>query len=258
MRRIAPMAPILLAIFAGCGDQASPDYQGEPLMTMRGVLVSQLAEPLPEADIVIAWPDWSKGDGVSAPYASFARLPLDATLPAHFSATIFEPPPETAYAPQPTTLPRLIGPRFASAVILLARRGKEVTSTSHEALNLALMDPNEAVLDQFDNYLLTYVESDGTLQFEQADGTVVDVQTVSKGYHLVRQDRVDCAISFDDACIAQNVAIGIPMDSAWQGCVSTSETITPVEVPLDTEITLTLEDPTVPPPRPPLCTTPPA
>jgi hypothetical protein len=252
------MTAILLALPAGCGDQASSDYQGEPLMTMHGILVSELAQPLPAADIVIGWPDWSKGDGMSAPTASFARLPVSATLPARFSATIFEPPPETAYAPAPTTPPRLVGPRYASAVILLARQGKEVTSTAHLPLDLALKDPNEAVLATFDQYLLTYVESTGTFRYENADGTIIDGPQVTKGYHLSRQDRVVCAISYDDACIAQNIALGFPADTAWQGCVATSETVTPVEVPLDTEITLTVGDPATPAQRPPLCDTPPA
>jgi hypothetical protein len=258
MRRIAPITTILLAISAGCGDQASPEYKGEPLMTFQGVLVSRYAEPLPASDIVIAWPDWSKGDGTSAPYASFARLPVDATLPARFSGTIFDPPPETAYAPVPKAPPRLIGPRYSSAVILLARQGKEVTSTSHLALDFALRDPNEAVLATFDNYILTYVESDGTFKFEQEDGTIIDGPQVTKGYHLGRVDSVVCATAYDDACIAMNISFGIPADSAWEGCVSTTQSSTTVEVPLDTEMTLTIEDPTVPPQKPPLCDMPPA
>ena len=86
----------------------------------------------------------------------------------------------------------------------------------------------------------------------------VDVAKVTKGYHLERQDRVVCALSFDDACIAMNISFGVPAYSAWQGCASTTETDTAVEVPLDTPITLTIEDPTVPPQKPPLCDTPPA
>src|SRR5262249_52116550 len=126
------------------------------------------------------------------------------------------------------------------------------------ALDLALRDPNEAVLASFDNYILTYVESDGTFRFEQEDGTILDGPSVTKGYHLGRVDSVVCATAYDDACIAQNVALGIPEDSAWQGCVSTTQSSTTVEVPLDTEITLTIDDPTVPAQKPPLCDTPPA
>jgi hypothetical protein len=260
MRRLAFVsAPtILLATLAGCGDVASPQYDGEKLATFHGVLVSELARPLPEAEIVIGWPDASKSDGDLTPFASFVRLPVDATLPARFSASLFEPPPETAYVPQPPGYPRLVGPRFTSAIILLARKGREVTSSGHLALDLALQDDKEAVLASFDNYLLTYFDRDGKLALQLEDGTISDLPggEVTKGFHLMRQDRAECAVSFDEACIAQNIADGFPEATAWQGCADVRESGTAVEVPLETEITLTLKDPTVAPARPPLCTTP--
>jgi hypothetical protein len=264
MRRCISISLIFLALSAGCGDQTTPDYEGEPLMTLRGVLVSEYPQPLPASDIVVSWPDWSKaetdGAGVtSTGFSTFVRLPVDATLPARFSATIFTPPPETAYTPPRTEFPRLIGPRFTMATFLLARAGKEIKNEGVPALDIAIADPNQTVLAFFDEYVLTYVESDGVLQAQLEDGSIVGAQPLKKGFSLSRQERTVCALSYDQACIDQNISVfGIPEESAWQGCVTSTEMVKGVELPPDSEITLTLKDPQAPRTKPPLCETPPA
>jgi hypothetical protein len=266
MRRIAPITTILLAVSAGCGDQAPPDYQGEPLATLHGVLLSELAEPLPEADIVMAWADWTKAltvDGLtSTAYWTFIRLPLEATLPARFTASVLAPPPETAYAPPRTELPRLLGPRTTSAYFLLARRGKDVTNGGHKALWLALLDPNEPILTDLDGWGLGYAESDGVLQYQMEDGTIIDGPAVTKGFHLFRIDSVECRLDdTDEACVADKISSGWDEESARRQCTTIMYTSTNVEVPLDTEMTFTVKSdgPDLPPrPLPPLCESPPA
>src|SRR6187431_551247 len=126
MRRFTPLATVLLGLSAGCGDQASPDYKGDPLVTLRGVLVSDLAQPLPEVDLVLAWPDWPK-QTASLDVRTFHRLPVMASLPAHFSADIFEPPPESAYSPSYVDGDAVVSIRATVAAIMLARKGMEVT-----------------------------------------------------------------------------------------------------------------------------------
>jgi hypothetical protein len=251
------LVPLLLALSASCGDVAPPPYGGESLLTFKGVLVSQVAKPLPEVDIVIGWPDTSKGEATWAPITTFVRLPIEATLPARFSASILEPPPATAFQAQtpPATFPRLVGPRMTMATILLARKGLEVTTAGGPALDFALLDPNEPVLATLDDYALTYVETDGDLAVESADGTTVTIAHLTAGYHLARQDRSECASSYDETCIAANVALGLPPDIAWQGCGEIVQTIDAVDVPAGTEIALTLKDPNLPRQRPPLCGT---
>jgi hypothetical protein len=261
MRRFASLsAPaLLLATVAGCGDVASPGYGGESLAVIHGRLDSQLPTPLPEVDIVIALPDASKGTATSAPFSTFVRLPVAATLPARFSASIFEPPPETAYLPLADGYPRLVGPRSTDALILLVRRDRELTTTMDPTLDTIVFDPNEAVLTLFDEYKLTYYEADGKLASEAADGTLTDIPggQVTKGFHLMRWKTTTCAESFDEACIAANLQRGVPEGLAWQTCVTFRPGGDPYEVPLDTEISLTVRDPSGAEPRPPLCTTPP-
>jgi hypothetical protein len=251
---------LLLATLAGCGDVASPEYPGEVLAVVRGVLVSEVAKPLPEVDLVIAWPDWSKGDGTSTSANTFVRLPVDATLPARFSASIFDAPPETAYSVQPPGYPRLVGPRFTSATFYLVRKGREVTSNAAPALDFALADQEQPVLALFDEYMLTYFEDDGKMSLLWEDGTLTDLSwEETKGFHLMRQDRVWCTVpdSADEDCIADEVDFwGATREDAWWTCATKRQEVKAVEVPLDTEITLTLQDGSVTELRPPLCTTP--
>jgi hypothetical protein len=258
MRRFASLATsaLLLATLAGCGDVASPEYGGETLGVLRGTLVSELATPLPEVDIVIGWWNWNNGDETSTPFETFARLSVDAALPARFSASIFDPPPATAYRELP---PGALGPRFATAGILLARKGREVRSSLHLPLELALADENMAVLTSFDDYHLAYFEADGKLAMQNEDGTITEVPggDVTKGFQLARLTSVTCAESVDEACIAAQMAdFGSPPGAAWQACTILRQENTTTLVPLDTEITLTLRS-SVSQPRPPLCTTPP-
>jgi hypothetical protein len=252
---------LLLATLAGCGDVASPEYPGEELAVVRGILVSQATKPLPEAELVIGWPDWSKGDEISTAFSTFVRLPVAATLPARFSASIFEPPPETAYFEPPPGAARFVGPRFASARILLARKGREVTDTSYVPFNSPFANETDAVLAIFDEYMLTYYDRDGKLFLQTEDGTLYEQPggPVTKGFHLMRQDVVRCAEpeSVTEDCIAENMERwGATREDAWWSCVNVRWEVWPVEVPLDTEITLTLPDYSVPEPHPPLCTTP--
>jgi len=259
MRHLAPaITTSFLAILAGCGTQAPPDYQGEPLATVHGILTSHLDQPLPESELVMAWADWSKGEGdgeaAFTNVSTFVRLPVAATLPARFSTVLLDPPPTTAYPPRPDAPPRLLGPRFTDATILLVRKGAAVTSTVTKPLDLALRDPQQAVLAVFHPYYLEYVESSGPVRFEQEDGTILMGPELTKGYHLYREDSVSCATSFDEACIARAMANGTPAEWAWEGCATIEQEGIPVEIPLDTEITLDLNDTSdVHPARPPLC-----
>jgi len=186
-------------------------------------------------------------------------LPIETTLPARFTATIVEPPPESAYPPPSNDVPRLIGPRYTSATFLLTRKGKEATSTSYPFLEAALADPNQAVLTAFNGWALNYFESDGAFSVLQEDGSTVGSYPVKKGFQLTRIEPVECRIGDPDpACVADNMTVGWPQDVAERMCVTIVSTSNNTDVPLDTEIDLTLEAPdTGPQPLPPVCKDPP-
>jgi hypothetical protein len=221
----------VLALHAGCGEQADPSYQGEPLAVIKGTLTS--SQPtLPDADLVLGWPDQTKSDGASTPFATFVRVEVAATLPAHFTAEIFQPPPATAYIVQPPGGDRLVGPRFASALILLTRRGATVTDTSVDAVNRA----SSPVLASFTDYMLTYYESDGDLGIApEAGGPVVTVAHVTKGFHLVHNVTTECTRGVDEDCLARAMQFGNGMltDFDRYFCSMRSSETKATEVPFD-------------------------
>jgi hypothetical protein len=225
MSRRPLVLALLTSLAAGCGAQAGPDYEGQPLAVLRGTLTSAVPN-LPPADLVLAWPDETKGDGVAVPFASFSRVRVDAQLPATFEATVFEPPPETAYHAQPATGPALVGPRFTSAIILLAKRDANVTTT--EVL------PGSDVLATFtDDYLLTYYDGSGDLSLRAQDGTLTKVDTVTKGFHLMKATHVTCSKGVDQACLdAAKNPDGTIFDFDRYRCSMPFETTTTKEVPL--------------------------
>jgi hypothetical protein len=247
MRRSALTYLFLFVLPAACGDQAPADYQGEPLAVLQGTLYSGLAEPLPAADLVLGWPDESKIQGNAVPISTFQRVELAPTFPASFSAEIFQPPPETAYHVRPETGATLLGPRFTTAVILLAKHGETVIDTSFDVFHTG---PTLAV---FNNYMLTYFDSDGELTLRDDQGVIHPLGPVTKGFHLERQDRTYCSNGVDQACLADAMAFAANTGgtiTAWDTfrCSMVSEADSAVEVPLSTPITLTVPAPDAPPP----------
>lgn len=260
MRRSAPLYQFLFlslsVLPAACGDQAPADYQGEPLAVMQGTLYSQLADPLPAADFVLAWPDASKAQGNEAPIRTFQRVELAAVFPADFKVEFLQPPPDTAYLARPETGASIVGPRFTTAVMLLAKHGATITST---AVNYVVRGPTLAV---FDSYMVTYFESDGTLGFRDDQGVVYPLMQgpVTKGYHLMRQDRTYCSNGVDQACLEQAKVFNPAGPSAWDtyNCSMLSEADNAVEVPWTTSITFTIPSGDVPPTLPPYAPCPPS
>jgi hypothetical protein len=221
----------VLALHAGCGEQADPSYQGEPLAVLKGTLTSDQTS-LPAADLVLGWPDYTKTVADATPFATFVRVEVAATLPARFSAEIFQPPPETAYFVPPTDGDRLVGPRFATAIIMLAKRGATVVDTSVNLVNRA----DGPVLATFPEYMLTYYESDGDLGIQPADGSpVVKVGHVTKGFELVHNVTTECSNGIDQACLdrAREFGGGMISDFDRHFCSMVSSETKATTVPFD-------------------------
>jgi hypothetical protein len=234
MRRFT-CATLLLLGLPACGAQVPPDYRGEPLATLHGNIVSQLKGGVPDSDVALLWPDWSKGDASGTYHTTAVRVPVQTELPARFTLTLFEPPPESAYPPHQKDF---WGTRFSSATIALVKRGVNADD--------ALLCCDGKVLAYIDNYLFTYAEGNGKHDLATPDGGTESL-TIEQGWSLVRQDVTHCADGFDQACIDQRLAAGDSEAFAKERCAINPKSIThPVRVPLDTELTLTVRE--LPPP----------
>ncbi|HEY4186627.1 MAG TPA: hypothetical protein VGP07_16235 [Polyangia bacterium] len=241
--------PLLLP--AACGAQATPDYQGEPLLVLTGMLESEVPGPLPEADLVLAWPDFSKGvDGTTSYSTTFARIEVAAQLPARFSAQIFQPPPEGAYEPSPNPAGwTQLGPRSTAAQFVIAKRGVTITDASINWVNL---DENQ-VLPQANQYFLVYYDSDGDMGLRGPDGTVYLGDHVTKGFHLGLVNETRCSMGPDQACLDFLMMFETITDEDRANCTTAGETSATVEIPLDTPLDLVVAGPPAAPSTLPPC-----
>jgi hypothetical protein len=207
---------------------ASPAYKGEILLTLRGHVVSERKDPLPDADVVLVWPDYS---GARPTFAG-VRVPVESELGGRFTLSLFVPPPDAAYDAR---LTEIWGTRFASASLVVAERGVAIDGTDN------------GVLARVDGYVLTYAEGNGEVHGKTPDGGD-GVLRIPKGFRLVRQDTIICADGFDQACYDAAIANGEPDFIAQSHCIINGRSIThPVGVPLDTELTVTVIDRDAPP-----------
>ena len=134
-----------------------------------------------------------------------------------------------------------------------------MTTTAYRGLETALSDPNEPLVAVFHKFMLTYFETDGWIAWRHPDGTIQYFGgPYTKGFHLSYHDTYFCVNGpVDEACIAQQLALGYTEEGALWGCANKTVTQIDAWVPLDSEITLTVEDPSAQSPPLPFCTMPP-
>jgi hypothetical protein len=240
MRHVSISLSVLVgAVLAlpACGEQASPGYAGQTLATIEGTLTVHRTGTLPEADIIVAWPDFSQGttDGQVASTAVYTsvRQPVSATLPAGFRLNLVEPPPATAFAPLP---PGWSGPRLTLGQILIVKRGatpKSITS----------LDP--AILQIVDDYLINYVEGTGNLTGPDGHGGTASIP-LTKGFTLARQKITFCSSAVDSQCADAYRAQLSAMAVDWVCGTTRDEQTKAVDVPFSTPISIEITDPSAP------------
>jgi hypothetical protein len=85
--------PLAVLIASGCAAQATPDYPGEKLSAVKGVVVNELTETESEEAVVIA--DWGQ---VGAMFGGFSSTvaEIEGEFPAQFSLSLYEAPADEA------------------------------------------------------------------------------------------------------------------------------------------------------------------
>jgi len=121
--------PLFLFIIAttasACGAVADTDYRGEPLVKIRGNVVTMIAAlTLPQLEVSVIWTHEDEdGDGDALTAQS---VTVDGSFPAAFELTLFEPPP-----PAVLSIDETDGNAFVMGLIVAASSGTDPYSIDH-------------------------------------------------------------------------------------------------------------------------------
>ncbi|MFE8597450.1 hypothetical protein [Archangium violaceum] len=151
-------------VLSACGTPlATPEYPGEPLLTLSGTVTSERTEPLPSESVELVW----LVPRVGADVIVTDSVPVEGQFPSHFTLSLHRPPD-------------------ASAIV----------QTAHGQLGIAYIGVFDESARRFlgaaENYLLTYlpepVEAGSEIsKFLDKGG---GARAISAGYHLIHVDQV--------------------------------------------------------------------
>lgn len=82
--------PLAVLLASGCAAQATPDYPGEKLAAVKGVVINQLTETETEDAVVVA--EWGQVGAMFGFDRTVAEI--EGEFPAQFSLSLYEAPPE--------------------------------------------------------------------------------------------------------------------------------------------------------------------
>lgn len=190
------------ALAAGCGSQATPDYPGEKLSVIQGLVLNERGGDAPgDALVVVSWGVGMFGFGESV-------AEVEGEFPAQFALSLYEPPPgDVLHNPaEPWSFPDYGYPFAleAEATIAIGRIlavGKDANGDP---------DPHQ-VLGGAEGHLLLYAETDieeGTLTAEMI------ASSAPAGYHLVKVHAPNPAV--DDPIV--ECQAGSQSLDEWHAC----------------------------------------
>lgn len=117
MTKLQILGAVAAAALAACDGQAGPDYPGEPLATIRGTVLANVAVRSGPLDVILFWIPFE--DDVDEPVAQ--RVAVSGEFPAAFKLDLFEPPPPEGYIFPGD--PEIGFPGFAQAIIIAVPQG---------------------------------------------------------------------------------------------------------------------------------------
>lgn len=77
----------------GCQAQADSDYQGEPLLTVSGKVVTGTTVPTEAMDVAVLWEPRKDSTHVVGTTYTIARAKVTGSFPSAFTLNVFDPPP---------------------------------------------------------------------------------------------------------------------------------------------------------------------
>ena len=195
-RGAAALASICLLALA-CQPQAESDYQGEPLVTLQGQVVSDGALPPLEAAML-----WQRGDPPSTDDLELATLaPVQSGFPAGFTLHLYLPAPDAARR------------SFAPGEVVYAR-----ANAAAVPIGIATTQVNTLPASGNPSY---GIDAAHWVLFLESDVPANSLTAwwlgapLAAGFHLIDVASFNATcLSEDqlDACAAQLVALGVPDD----------------------------------------------
>jgi hypothetical protein len=171
------VAPLMLFLFA-CGPVATPDYQGEPIGTLKGTITSELLRA-PPAELVLLWINWRSAPGT----VLGTRSSVDGTFPAGFDVRLYVPPPDEGLNVLPVKSSEITEPRLGFAWITVLREGAAPpngdTITHADVKGLSPGD----VLGWAEDFIFAYL--DAPVPAGSFAEEILGAQ-LPAGYHLMR------------------------------------------------------------------------
>jgi len=146
----------------GCSAQADPEYQGEPLATVVGTVVTTEAPPSGEIDAALLWLSYDPLD----PSLKIANTVVRGSFPAAFTLEVLAPPP-------PERVVSAEGIRFG--IIAAVRHQSARTVSFADVLGTAL------------NVVVVYFPNDATGENDVIAEEAARLRVPpTRGYHLAR------------------------------------------------------------------------
>ena len=171
---------VLPALCLGCGAQVSPDYQGEPLLTVRGQVVAHGSTTARPAEAALVWVNLQPPFYFTLMGTSVA---VKGDFPMGFEINVFTPPPWHALTPAADIgvpldpnkpLDPMKGPAFGFArIVALA------ANADHDAVQLA--DILGTSMDTFVSYNSQAIDPKSMFGQELVKQSL----PLEAGYHLL-------------------------------------------------------------------------
>ena len=191
---------------AACGTPlATPEYPGEPLLTLRGTVTSEREVPLPSTNVELVWlvPRPGKNLIVSE------SVPVEGQFPSHFKLSLHVPPDEGSLAQTP------YGPIGMAYIGVFDENEERFVGAAEEYVMAYLPSPVEAG-SVFSKWL------------DEGGGA----RAISAGYHLIHARAMTEAEyrKYQD-CVAHATT-----PAERESCGDIYDTLTVVDENLDTSI----------------------
>ncbi|WP_434420151.1 hypothetical protein [Nannocystis pusilla] len=208
----------LFAAAPACDANVDADYQGEPLLTLRGEVAKPDKAPTQDVEVVVAWFPFKIGEN----YMVAQKAAVEGSFPASFALDLYTAPDASMLSEFDEN-----DPGFAIAYIFAVPAGTDLGEFGGEE--------EPPIAGVVETHLLVYAAGDLP---ENHDTVTFGIfpEPLKAGFHLFQATpKTDAELEAIYECLAEATSIEEEV-----ACGSIHDTLVPV--PFDTSLVLTLGD----------------